>query len=565
MARATRGFSLVDVIVGIALLLVLFLALFGVLRASLALSAASKSYATATSLAETQMEYLRSLSYDNLGTMGGIPPGVVAQSTTTTSGGGSFVTNTFISYVDDPADGLGAADTNGITTDYKTARVSVSYQSGAASRSVVLVSYFAPPGIETSAGGGTLAIDVVNKGGAPVPGATVQIINAATSPTVNLTTFTNSSGQVYLPGAATSSAYQVTVSKSGYSSAQTYASDSANQSPNPGYLTVVKDTTTTQTFAIDLLAALNIATYSPIATSTFSDSFADASKLSSEASTTAAGGKLTLLPGETSGLALSAAITPAHLASWGDLNATMTVPAGSSAVVQVYDGSGSLLPDSALPGNSSGFSSFPISLSGVSTTTYPSLMLGASLATTGDAPSLSGWSLAYAVGPIPLPDVPFTLTGAKTIGSQGDGTPVYKTVMNTSTGSDGTQGLSLEWDSYSLTVPGYDVEDACLPPPYLLAPGSTTNAALYLVGKTTNSLRVLVTDNAGAFVPGTSVTLSDAGYSHTAYSSSCGVAYFGNVPAATDYSVTIAKSGYSSTAFPNVAVSGAATLGASFP
>ncbi|MEK7126278.1 MAG: hypothetical protein AAB835_02210, partial [Patescibacteria group bacterium] len=116
-----------DVIVGVALMLVIFLALFGVLRASLILSTLAKAKAYAVELASTQMEYLRGLSYDALGMVGGIPAGTVPQTATTTIDGVAYSVRTFVQYKDDPADGVGAQDSNGITVDYKVGKVTVSY------------------------------------------------------------------------------------------------------------------------------------------------------------------------------------------------------------------------------------------------------------------------------------------------------------------------------------------------------------------------------------------------------------------------------------------------------
>ena len=561
--RRARGMSLIDVIVGTALLLVLFLALFGILRASLLLSTFAKAEAGATAVAEVQMEYLRSLTYDTLGTVGGIPSGVVAEDATTTEDGIAYATHTFIAYVDDPADGTGSADTNGITTDYKRARIEVSYTIGGQARTVVLVSEFAPPGIETTTGGGTLLIQVVDATGAPVEGATVHITNAATSPAVNLSTNTNAAGQVILGGAATSTAYMVTATKPGYSSAATYAPSASDQNPNPGPLTVAANQTTTETFAIDRLATLDLATFSPIATSTFADAFADSSKLASMSSTTVSSGTLSLVAGATSGSALSVATTSRYLASWGTLTATTS---GSAVALHVYDATGTLVPDAALPGNAAGFTAFPVALEPLSTTTYPSLAVGATFTSDGSStPSVSGWSLSFTQGPLPLPNVSFTLTGAKTIGSQNNGTPVYKTIVTATTGNDGTQGLSLEWDSYSLSVSGYDLEDACPSPPYALSPGGSASAMLILGAPSANYLRVLVTDNAGAPVAGATVTLANTGYSSTVTSSACGSAYFPNLAASTSYTVTIAKSGYTTTSASGVSVSGATEVTESFP
>ena len=236
--HSPRGLSLIDVVVGSALILVIFVGLFGILRASVQVANFSRAKAAATAVAGSQMEYIRSLSYDSVGTVGGIPEGPIPQVATSTEAGVEYVTRTLITYIDDPKDGLGGADSNGITTDSKLVRIEVSYTIQDQPRDVVLVSRVAPPGIETSAGGGTLRIEVVDMLGAPVPGATVQVVNSAVSPSVNISTFSDITGTVLFGGAPTSTEYQVYVSKSGYSSAQTYERDATNANPTPGYLTV---------------------------------------------------------------------------------------------------------------------------------------------------------------------------------------------------------------------------------------------------------------------------------------------------------------------------------------
>ena len=395
--------GLIDVIIGIALMLVIFLALFGVLRASLVLSTLDKSQAAAVELASTQMEYLRGLSYDSLGTVGGIPSGLIPQQATSTVDGIPYGVRTFIEYYDDPADGTGASDANGVTTDYKTGKVTVSYAISGLQKKVTLVSNFAPPGIESTTGGGTLSIHVVNAAGANVSGASVHIVDASTSPAVNFTTFSNASGLALIGGAATSSAYQIYVSQTGYSSAQTYPRTGANVNPTPGYLTVVKNQTTNATFAIDQLAALTLRSFSPAVTTSFSDSFADASELSNQTNAQVSGGALALASPALSGSARSTTIAPSLLDGWGILAADTATPSGTSAVVRVDDASGNPLPDTVLPGNAAGFSSFPVSLAGIATSSYPSLDLEADLASnsTTTASSVLDWSLSYTQGPAP--------------------------------------------------------------------------------------------------------------------------------------------------------------------
>jgi hypothetical protein len=560
MQKPLRGVSFIDVIVGTALILIIFLALFGVLRVTLQVSALAKAEAAATSLAQSRVEFIRSLEYDAVGTLGGIPPGAILQTATSTLDGISFTTRTYIQYEDDAKDGLALADTNGVTTDYKRVKITVSYSVGGKDKEVSLVTNVVPPGLETTTGGGTLRINVIDAGGLPVSGASVRIVNASTVPTVDVTTFSSDVGVVYLPGAATSSEYQVYVSKSGYSAAQTYLRDATNQNPNPGYLTVAKDQTTTGTFSIDVLSAITFRTYSPIQTATTTDIFASSASLTDMTQTMVSGGALTLsgAPGTypSSGSARQAVVSPSYLYAWKSVTATRQTSASTTATVRVLDSSGARLSDAVLPGNSTGFTSFPVSLAGVSTTTYPSLMLEADFGSVdaGYAPQLLDWSLSYETGPTPLPSVPFTLTGAKTKGSTGAGASIIKNTIATTTDSTGARTLSLEWDIYTLAISGYDVTDACPPPPYTIAPGTTDTYSLYMVSSgAVGQVLVSVKDASGAVVSGATVQLAKSGYSGTTTTGTCGTGHFGNLSSGT-YTVTISKAGYTTVVYSGISV-----------
>ena len=548
-----------DVIIGTALMLVIFSALIGLLRSSIRVTGEAKSSSIATALAESQMEYVRSLSYDNVGTVAGIPTGAIPQYATSTQNGQTFVTRTFISYTDDPSDGLDSSDANGVTTDYKTIKVSVSYIVSGQTRLINLVSTYSPPGLETTTGGGTLKIAVVTASGAALPGASVHIFNSSTTPSINVTTFSDSDGIVYLGGAPTSTEYQIAVSKAGYSSAQTYPRDATNQNPTPGYLTVVKDQTTTGTFAIDLLASLAISTYSPIATTTWTDTFNTGTQIASFTDTALSSGNIAL--SNTSGYVPSGSvrgvpIAPAYLYSWSSASANMDVPAGTTAQFHVIDSGGTPLPDTVLPGNASGFTS-AVDLANVSTTTYPQLGLSADLTTssTSTTPLLQDWSITYRRGPVPLPNVAYTLTGSKAIGTTGAGVPILKTTVSASTDATGNKTHSLEWDSYALTLSGYDVVDACNAPPYILSPGLSLSTSLILSTSTTNMALVSVRDDSGIAVPDASVTVSRSGFSQTVQTSGCGAAYFGGLTSGT-YDISVTKSGYTTFSATAIPISG---------
>lgn len=478
--------SLVDVIVGVALVVIVFAGIFGLLRAELQTQGLAKLQAAATTIANSQMEYIRSLDYSAVGTDGGIPAGNIAQATTTTDGGLSYTVRTYIEYADDPADGTGAADSNGITTDYKHIKVTVSYSANGSTHAVTLVSNVVPPSIETTTGGGTLLVNVVDAVGTAVSGATVRIVNASTSPDIDFTTFSDTHGSVNLPGAPTSTQFQVFVGKTGYSSAQTYPRVGTNVNPTPGYFTVVANTTTSSTFAIDRLATLVLRTFSPIKGVLFSDLFNDATKLSTLSGTQVVAGALTLAgaPGSypSSGSALSTTTAPAYLVRWSSASSTISAAPPTSATVSVTDSTGTLIPDAVLPGNSAGFTG-AINLSTLSTTTYPALRLKANLASSDPnaTPSIADWRLGYDAGPTPLPNVALTLTGAKTIGSTSGGASIYKTIVATTTDATGVRTLSLEWDLYQLALTGYTIATATPDdPPIELLPAGSVDESLIL-------------------------------------------------------------------------------------
>ncbi len=484
--NASRGMSLVDVLVGSALVLIVFVALLGLLRASLLVSSSAKAKAGATAVATTQLEYLRSLEYDDVGTVGGIPAGAVPQFATTTLNGVPYSVRTFVQYIDDPKDGLGGADSNGVTTDYKRARVTVTYTFRSEEREVALVSTIAPPGIETNVGGGTIRIEVVDSVGIPVSGASVRIYNPSLSPTVDFTTFSDIDGTVLLGGAPTSTDYRITVTKDGYSTAETYERNATNANPAPGYMTVAVSQTSTLTFAIDLLGTLVMRTLEPIRSASVTDTLDTMTNISESGAVQALNGALSLTgtPGaySTLGFARSTSTAPTYLAEWTSATAVLSEPAGTSVRVQVANGAGTLLPDDVLPGNSTGFTSFPVNLSGVSTTTYPSLSLKAELASpTGvDTPQVLSWAVAFDEGPMPRPNVAFTLKSQTSKGTQTNGMSIPKHEISGTTDSSGTWTSALEWGIYIPTFTGYTVVGVTATPEFIVSPASTTAESLLL-------------------------------------------------------------------------------------
>jgi len=573
LRTSSRGVTLLDTVVGTALMLVVFLGIAAVFKLSVDVVTNNKARAGAIALANERMEYIRSLAYASVGTVGGIPSGLMAQSETVALNSVSYTRRTVVEYVDDPGDGMGASDTNNITVDYKVAKVDVAWTSRIGTRHITLVTRISPPnGMEIAcpptALCGTLTIYVLNVATQPVLNAQVRIVNTTTSPGIDITTYANTDGVVSIVGAPSATGYQVTVTKTGYSTDRTYNATSENTNPTPGPFTVSDNQTTSATFRIDLFSNMTVNTYS-LSTNTWEDSFGDDSKIGPSTNIEITGNRARFAgsqPWTAPADLRSQTITPVALSRWGMFSWNDTRPSETTITYHVYypDGSASaLVPDSILPGNSAGFTSgTSVDLSAIPAAAYPSLILEAymvALNPNAPSPSVEDWSLTYQSwqGIAIL----FTMTGAKTIGS-GPGGTIYKYNQSLVTNSSGVLAISaLEWGSYTITVSsgtGYDIASSCNPQPETLDPGATTNTSLYLAPHTTNSLLVDV-KSAGILIQTASVRLFKTGYDTTLTTDQCGQAFFGNIPAET-YTVTVSADGYTPVTQNDVSISGTSRL-----
>lgn len=256
--KTVRGQSLIGVLIALALLVILASALFTLTNTSYSLVSFNRSRITARHLALERIELVRNLPFDDVGTVGGIPSGVLEQSESVVRNGLSYTIQTSIVYIDDPFDGEAPDDL--LPTDYKRVRVDVSWEGLSPSRGapVVLATDIAPRGIETAVGGGTLSILVFDANALPVSQADVQIQAGELDPPIDLSLQTNDNGRIILPGTPICiECYTITVTKEEYSSDKTYSTaEVAN--PEKPLQTILEGEVTEISFAIDKVSTLDI-------------------------------------------------------------------------------------------------------------------------------------------------------------------------------------------------------------------------------------------------------------------------------------------------------------------
>jgi prepilin-type N-terminal cleavage/methylation domain-containing protein len=238
------GYTLVELMVTITIVAILSLSAFTLFTALLHSAIVSQREAVASTLATNQMEYLKSLSYDNLAVAGGaivssitIPPTVIK-----VVNGDTYTVTTSITYADDAYDGCGSYPTQALmqqycrnypppsgapTTDtnpadYKDVNVTVTDKSGL--QLAELDTQIASLVAETASNTGALFVYVVDDSGAPVEGATVNVVNSSVSPTVNVSDTTDENGIVIfydLPPSTTGYKYTISASDTNHSSLTT--------------------------------------------------------------------------------------------------------------------------------------------------------------------------------------------------------------------------------------------------------------------------------------------------------------------------------------------------------
>lgn len=457
------GFTFIQTLVGIGVLMVIIVGLYAMFQLGMKIAAQNKARVTATALASQRIETFRNLPYDQVGTIGGIPSGVVPETEIFTRNEIEFTVKTTINYVDDPFDGVAPDDE--VPNDYKRVKVKTTWP-GFIGGEVVLITDITPQGLESEQGGGNLLISVFNALGEPVNQADIHLVNTEVEPAIDANYQTNDQGQFLVAGAPSSTnAYQISVAKNSYSSERTYGSEEV-ANPDKPHATVLPGKLTQISFSIDLLGSILVKTLSPWGSDSFSDSFFNQDKISEISNLKVNLGEVTLATTtatsttyQTSGYLFSQEVAPANIINWDELIWDDDQPLETQTEYQLYYATSTdwqLIPEDDLAGNSSGLTGSPVDLSGLLITEYPKLKIKGELSTdnASTTPTLYAWSLSWITSEAtPIGNVSFNLEGDKTIGEDGEENPVYKFSQDFTTDSSGQIDISdLEWDIYDFEI-----------------------------------------------------------------------------------------------------------------
>ncbi len=567
-----KSLTLVEVLVGVALILIVFLGIFAAFRLGLVVIEQGQKKITATAIALGEIEKIRNLPYKDVGTIGATLPyalGILEPETKTILNGTEFKIERKIKFISDSADGIGKEDPCNL--DYKRAEIKVSFSKKFFGE-VKMVTDIAPKdkAEEVQAcqvqPGGVLSVFVFDAFGNPVSSPLIEIFNPLTNSLVD--SASPFDGSYDFPLA--SSTYKVVVSKPGYSQEKTYSIDeiAIPQKPNP---IVFEGGVTQVSFSIDKLSSFLIKTLSPWGQDFFSDSFSNESKISEKENVVVSNDQVSLATSNEgyllSGFLFSIEISPQNLISWDKFSFSDTKPESTDLRYQIYFASGTewmLIPESALPGNSAGFNVSPVDLSSLPTSTYSKLKLKAIFSTNSSntTPVLYDWQVSFITSqPTPIGNVTFNLRGEKLIGYDANENPVYKFSTTTISNSQGQKEISnLEWDKYHISIPpetGLDFISSDPQQPIALSPNTNLEVKLYLDSQ--NSLLVTVQDfDTLQPIFSATTTLKNSNFQKTQYTNERGQTIFIPLDSG-NYSLLVEAAGYYSTS-TSVFVSGDKTI-----
>ncbi len=257
-----NGQALIEVLISLAIFTILAHALLTLVTTTYSINTFNRSRIAARHLAQEKIEVIHNMPYSDIGTVGGIPPGILLQNESVTVNGLKYYIRTTVVYIDDAFDEKTPSDL--LPTDYKRVSVEISWEGLESSNKnpLKMITDISPNGIETTVTGGTLSVYVFDANAKPVPQADVAIVSTGTTPLVNMTIKTADNGRIILPGAPTckKACYQISVFKEGYSSERTY-SVSEVENPSKPYLSVLQGQITESSFSIDKLGSLNVYSY----------------------------------------------------------------------------------------------------------------------------------------------------------------------------------------------------------------------------------------------------------------------------------------------------------------
>jgi len=261
-----KGFTLIEAVVAAAVFLLFALGIYGGISLVFKIVYQSRLKILETALLSEELESVRNIPFDSIGIQNGVPTGVLAHTKSVIRNGVTFLLTTTVRNVDDPFDGMATGTPTRDTSpgDYKLVEMSVICSNCSQVRPVILSTLIAPRNLEGASTNGHLYIQVFDATGEDVAGANVHVVNTARTPNTVIDDVTGNDGWLRIIDTPTGTlSYNITVSKSGYSSEYTVSGSIDNPNPVKPPANVISQTVTEISFSIDRVGSINLHSINP--------------------------------------------------------------------------------------------------------------------------------------------------------------------------------------------------------------------------------------------------------------------------------------------------------------
>ncbi|MEK7644146.1 MAG: prepilin-type N-terminal cleavage/methylation domain-containing protein [Patescibacteria group bacterium] len=257
-----KGFSLIETIVAIGVFVMFAVGIYEGIQMIYKIVYRARMVVLENGVLNEEIELMRNIAYADVGIVGGSPAGIFTRVATTTRNGIDFTVTRTIRSVDDPSDGtIGGSPNDTSPADYKLAQVEVACASCRQQKSLFFSTRITPRYLETTTNNGSLLVQVFDASAHPIAGATVHITAPTVVPAIDLTDTTNANGMLSIvdlpPG---NGAYNIEITKSGYTENGTLASTQAIPNPINPPISVVAQNVVSVSYMIDKVSALAVST-----------------------------------------------------------------------------------------------------------------------------------------------------------------------------------------------------------------------------------------------------------------------------------------------------------------
>lgn len=256
-----KGFTIIESLIGVAVFIIIAVSIYQVYIATMNNIYVSRLKVVAAALATEQFEIIRNLSYSDVGVVGGIPNGRIPFTQNFVRDGSEFLVKTTIRNIDDSFDGVIGGTPNDLSpADYRLVELEISCFSCRSFQPLYFTTNVGPRALEVASTNGSLFVRAFDAVGQPVIGAQVHIENNKESPAIVIDDITNNNGLLQIVDAPPGiEAYEITVSKIGYSTDKTYKTGGfGNPNPIKPHATVALQELTQISFAIDKTSVFDI-------------------------------------------------------------------------------------------------------------------------------------------------------------------------------------------------------------------------------------------------------------------------------------------------------------------